>query len=133
MMHFIKDVTLYSSVKTAKAKIIQAAAIPFKNALLLDDSMLKTLAENLRAVTALCNENFRGNVLEFHHDPGQISVRYPANGSEQIVVSISYAPALTSISSHYQIREEIQRALEKADPDFCAKYLLLYSQKGGIR
>lgn len=129
MMQFIESVTLYS-ISTAKARVIQAAASPFEHTL-LEESTLLALVRNLKALVDICNRSYRGNTLEFHHVPGQISIRYPANGSEKVVVSISYAPVLCHITNNCQIREEIQRNLERDFPEVCARYLIDYTKEGG--
>lgn len=130
MMQFVESVTLYS-IGTTKARVIQAAASPFEHTL-LEESTLLALVKNLKALVDICNSSYRGNELEFHHIPGQISVRYPANGSEKVVVSISYAPVLSHITNNCQIREEIQRNLEREFPEACARYLIGYTTEGGL-
>ncbi len=129
MMQFVESVTLYS-IGTSKARIIQAAASQFEHTL-LEESTLLALVKNLNMLVEICNRSYRGNSLEFHHTPGQISIRYPANGSEKVVVSISYAPVLCHITNNCQIREEIQRRLEREFPEDCARYLIDYTREGG--
>lgn len=136
MMQFIESVTLYS-VNTAKARPIQAAASQFEHTL-LEQSALMAVVSDLKRLVGYCNRRYRGNTLEFHHSPGQISVRYPANGSEKFVVSISYAPVLCHIKSDGQAREEISRILRLKFPED-ARYFLEdsagfreNSAKGGV-
>ncbi|MDE5850879.1 MAG: hypothetical protein K2H38_12120 [Muribaculaceae bacterium] len=129
MMQFIETVTLYS-INTAKARPIQAAASQFEH-MLLEESALASLCSNLKLIVDICNRSYRGNPLEFRHEPGHISVRYPASGTEKVVVSISYAPVLSHITHRFQIREEIQRRLERECPEFCARYIVEYTKKGG--
>lgn len=129
MMQFIERVTLYS-VKTAKARPIQAVASQFEH-VLLEESALKALISDLKSLVDICNSYYRGHNLEVHHTPGDISVRYPATGTEQVVVSIGYAPVLAHITSHTQVREEIQRILSLKFPKDCARFLIEYTRKGG--
>ena len=128
MMQFVKTVTLYS-VNTAKARPIQAAASQFEHTL-LEPSALTAVASDLRKLVEYCNRRYRGNTLEFRHSPGQITVRYPANGSEKVVVSISYAPVLCHVKSDGQAREEIARILRLKFPQDAA-YFLNESEEGG--
>lgn len=128
MMQFVKSVTLYS-VNTAKARPIQAAASQFEHTL-LEQSALMAVVSDLKQLVAYCNRRYRGNELEFRHSPGQISVRYPANGSEKVVVSISYAPVLCHIKSAGQAREEISRILRLKFPQDAAPFID-ESAKGG--
>ncbi len=114
MMHFIESVTTFS-VNTAKAQPIQAAASQFEHTL-LDESVLHELISTLKKLVDVCNRSYRGNTLEFHHTPGYVSVRYPSSGSEQKVVTISYAPVLCHIRNCNQIHSEIRRRLEREFP-----------------
>lgn len=129
MMQFIESVTLYS-VNTAKARLIQAAASQFEH-ILMEELALKALVIDLRNLVDICNRSYRGNALEFHHTPGHISVRYPSNGSEKMVVAIAYAPVLCHITHKNRVREEIMRRLEREFPEDCARFLIEYTKKGG--
>lgn len=129
MMQFIEHVTLFS-VNTAKARVIQAAAAQFEH-LLLEESALKALISDLRSLVDICNRYYRGAELTLHHEPGYITVRYPATGTEKFVVSIGYAPVLAHLTSHTQVREEIQRILSLKFPTDCARFLIEYTRKGG--
>ena len=117
-MQFVKSVTLYS-VNTFKARPIPAAASQFEHTL-LEQSALTAMASDLRKLGKYCNRRYRGNTLEFHHSDGQITVRYPANGSEKVVVSISYAPVLCHVKSDAQAHEEIARILRLKFPQDAA-------------
>lgn len=135
MMYFVEYVTLYS-FKTAKARPIQAAASQFEHTM-LSEAALKALIGNLKLIVDICNRTFRGNELNLSHHPwgnnsgGQISVRYPASGTEKMIVSISYAPVLCDLNDRSQVREEIQTVLGLKHPDICAKYIVEYTKKGG--
>ncbi|MDE6272623.1 MAG: hypothetical protein K2M31_06415 [Muribaculaceae bacterium] len=118
MMHFVESVTLYS-VNTAKARPIQAAAAQFEHTL-LEPSALMAMISDLKKLVKYCNSRYRGSDLEFHHTSGHITVRYPASGTEKLVVSISYAPVLCHIKSDAQAHEEIARILRQKFPqDAC--------------
>ena len=121
MMQFIKTVTTYS-VNTAKARPIQAVASQFEHTL-LENSALEKLVSELRKLVDYCNRRYRGNTLELHHTSGHITVRYPANGSEKVVVLISYAPVLCHIKSEEQAREEISRILRLKFPEDAAYFI----------
>ena len=129
-MHFIESVTLYS-VNTSKAKPIQAAAAQFEH-VLMEESTIKDLVGALKTLVDIVNRTYRGAELKLQHDPGYITVRYPATGTEKSVVSISYAPVLTHLKTHDQVRAEIQRILERHHPKDCARFLIDYTKKGGF-
>ncbi len=128
-MYFIETVTTYS-VNTAKARPIQNVANQFEHTM-LEESVFESLAGNLKALVEICNRTYRGNTLEFHHTSGQISVRYPASGTEKMVVAISYAPVLHHFRHRSEIRQEIQRILELKNPADAARYIIEYTKKTG--
>ena len=129
MNYFIETVTTYStSGKTRKGAAIQAAAKPFEHRELFGgESALTVLVARLRALVRVCNANFRGAelCLSWHRngDQGQISVHPKATGSEQPVVTISYAPIVDRVSD-LTVSSVIGEAIRRQAPEIYSKFLM---------
>ncbi len=134
MTYFIETVTTYAtSGKTRKGAIIQAAAKPFEHKLLTAGSTLDELVSRLRALVRVCNANYRGAelCLSWHRDgdSGQISVHPQQTGSEQNVVTISYAPVKDRLFE-LTVFPIIGEVIRKQAPEIYQK-VIMESSKGG--
>lgn len=134
MKFFIESVTTYAtSGKTRKGSIIQAAAKPFEHVELSDESTLKEFVSRLRALVRVCNSNYRGSTLALswirNGDSGQISVHSPKTGSEQNVVTISYAPIKRHLFD-LTVFPVIGEVIRKQAPEIYQKVMMKSSEGG---